>query len=851
MLQSVKNFFTKYGQYIRTIFLISVVVIVVRELLSLSKTVNVSELKTHLSDLSIGQFLLLAIVGLITVVPMFGYDVILNKHRDVPLKPLAFLQNSWIINTFNNLIGFGGIISTGLRLELFGEEKERTKFLKIISVIIFFTTAGLSVLSVVTLIMMLLNLQLAIMNHYWIWVIGGSLYFPVLLVITRGKKARLWSSLKQTEIFWLLGTSVLEWLGVLSFFAFVGYTLGISYQLADLFPILITSFILGILSMIPGGIGSFDLFMIIGLQSLGVSREEALTWLFLYRLFYFIIPFLIGLLLFAKNIASRINKKWRGIPGILWRKLSSFFLISALYFSGILLVLTSAIPDAFISNDWLKRLDIFSFHLIGSAPGILVGFLMLVAGRATISRVKKAYWLTLGVIAFTTVFTVLDDFSVFTTCFFIALLVIVFFSKEYYSRTRMHYSWEAFTIDGAIYFSLIILYVIIGIQYVPIKHHLHLPKAFVDFYLFPNEKAWLTSFVLILAIGLLIFWIFRYLSKGISPLLQTVDPKRVHKILNDYGGNETSHLAFTKDKYIYYYQNSKGEDVAFLLFQTCSNKYIVMGEPSGDRAHFSSLIQSFLDDCETEGVQPLFYEVKEKFVMYLHEFGYDFIKMGEEGYVDLKNFTLTGKKNRGTRSIMNHFSENLITFEVLMPPFSDELFIKLDAISNNWLNGRPEKGFSVGFFDKEYLSQAPIAVVKDREGDIIAFANIMPSYTPESISVDLMRHRLDAPNGTMDFLFVSLFEHFKEQGYSSFNLGMAPFSNVGHSEQSFWEERLAYFLYEFGNNFYSFKGLRQYKEKYVASWIPKYTVYSKKSFFFYNMLQLLIVVGKNKNEKIS
>ncbi len=30
--------------------------------------------------------------------------------------------------------------------------------------------------------------------------------------------------------------------------------------------------------------------------------------------------------------------------------------------------------------------------------------------------------------------------------------------------------------------------------------------------------------------------------------------------------------------------------------------------------------------------------------MILHEFGYDFIKMGEEAYVDLNSFTTSGKK---------------------------------------------------------------------------------------------------------------------------------------------------------------------------------------------------------------
>lgn len=42
------------------------------------------------------------------------------------------------------------------------------------------------------------------------------------------------------------------------------------------------------------------------------------------------------------------------------------------------------------------------------------------------------------------------------------------------------------------------------------------------------------------------------------------------------------------------------------------------------------------------------------------------------------------------------------------------------------------------------------------------------------ISVDLMRFKPGAPNGTMDFIFLSLFEWAKEEGYCIFNIGMSP-----------------------------------------------------------------------------
>jgi len=39
------------------------------------------------------------------------------------------------------------------------------------------------------------------------------------------------------------------------------------------------------------------------------------------------------------------------------------------------------------------------------------------------------------------------------------------------------------------------------------------------------------------------------------------------------------------------------------------------------------------------------------------------------------------------------------------------------------------------------------------------------------LNFDLMRKTADAPNGTMDFLFVSMIQHYKGEGYKTVNLG--------------------------------------------------------------------------------
>lgn len=102
----------------------------------------------------------------------------------------------------------------------------------------------------------------------------------------------------------------------------------------------------------------------------------------------------------------------------------------------------------------------------------------------------------------------------------------------------------------------------------------------------------------------------------------------------------------------------------------------------------------------------------------------------------------------------------------------------MKGISDSWLHSKQgrEKGFSVGSFDPAYLTLNPMALVR-REGQIVGFANLWTSDNKESLSIDLMRYSLDtgaAP--VMDFLFVELLLWGKQEGYASFNLGMAPMS---------------------------------------------------------------------------
>ena len=127
----------------------------------------------------------------------------------------------------------------------------------------------------------------------------------------------------------------------------------------------------------------------------------------------------------------------------------------------------------------------------------------------------------------------------------------------------------------------------------------------------------------------------------------------------------------------------------------------------------------------------------------------------------------------------------------------------------------------MGYFDLAYLDLSPLAVV--RQGTrILAFANVLTAPASRQAGVDLMRHVDEAPPGTMDFLFVSLIEWAKGQGYDEFNLGMAPLSGLENRRLAPVFARLGALVFAEAGALYSFGGLHAYKAKFGPVWRPLY-----------------------------
>lgn len=222
-----------------------------------------------------------------------------------------------------------------------------------------------------------------------------------------------------------------------------------------------------------------------------------------------------------------------------------------------------------------------------------------------------------------------------------------------------------------------------------------------------------------------------------------------------------------------------------------------------------------------------FYQTLSDFLPRYQRAGFKKLKIGDTVLVDLARFNLDGRERKKLRQSIKHLEKTGLRLVRYEPPLRDEVLNQLQQVSDEWLSlpGRRERTFSLGLFDRNYVRATPVAAVEDASGRIQAFVNVIPSYTPGATTVDLMRHRLDAPNGVMDFLFAKHFAQCRALGYSYFDLGLVPLSGFGEKEQPRPTEKAVYFFLKHLEFLFSFSGLKRFKGKYASRWEPRFVIY--------------------------
>lgn len=280
-------------------------------------------------------------------------------------------------------------------------------------------------------------------------------------------------------------------------------------------------------------------------------------------------------------------------------------------------------------------------------------------------------------------------------------------------------------------------------------------------------------------------------------------------------------LAFVGDKSLFYSPDRRSA----LAYAEAGGIRIAMGPPIGPRAAWRSVLEAFQQDSEEKALRPAVYSATPDLLPDLIDLGFRMEKIGENAILDLPGFSLSGNKREVIRRARRKLAERSgATFQLAEPPHSDRLMARLKPVSDAWLhaNGGREKSFSLGRFEKKFLDRCPIGIV-EIHGQAVAFGSLLTTHDKSWAGIDLMRfHPTGAVTNTMDFLLVELILWAKAEGFHRFDLAMAPLSGLVQDEMAPLYARIGQFIFERGEKFYNFQGIRRFKQKFDPEWESRY-----------------------------
>jgi phosphatidylglycerol lysyltransferase len=576
----------------------------------------------------------------------------------------------------------------------------------------------------------------------------------------------------------------------------------------------------GLVSQVPGGLGVFDGIVLATLAP-EVPPAHIVSALVAYRAIYYAGPLVAAFALLAGNEVvfrrAAVSRVLRGARASFAPIVPSVAAGAALV-AGTVLLVSGATPAEHERLHALRRIVplpvLEASHLLGS----VIGTALVLLARALARRVDAAWATAVALLAGGAAVSILKGLDWEEASIMALLLAAMLpFRRQFYRRgallaERFSAGWAiavAAIVGGSIWIGLF------AFEHVGYSHELWL-----EFSLRADAPRTLrASFAAVALVSLVA--LARLLSPARHAPALPGEPEllRVEAVLPS-AASSSAHLALMGDKALLF--GERGD--AFLMYGVEGRSWVSMGDPVGPPREATELAWQFRSLADRHGGWAVFYEVGADALPRYLDMGLALLKLGEEAIVPLRDFTLDGPARRALRQAWHRGARDGITFEVVSREAVPALLPTLRAISDAWLRDKAvrEKGFSLGAFDPAYLARGPVALARHRDR-VVAFANVWSGSPGGELSIDLMRYdAAAAPRTTMEFLFTSLLAWGRDAGYARFSLGMAPFSGFERRENAPLWTRLGALLFQHGENFYNFQGLRAFKEKFAPEWHPRY-----------------------------
>jgi phosphatidylglycerol lysyltransferase len=296
---------------------------------------------------------------------------------------------------------------------------------------------------------------------------------------------------------------------------------------------------------------------------------------------------------------------------------------------------------------------------------------------------------------------------------------------------------------------------------------------------------------------------------------------RATALIEKYGKSTFDYFKVWQDKSFFFSPNHE----SFISYRMVGGVAFCLADPVGPDTDREAVIQAFISFCTENGWINAVMMPDDPSIY--NSVGLSLLKIGEEAVVDLELFVSKTYNTKYFRYVRRKFEGEGYQVVRVKPPISPLVLDEVEKVSRQWLTlpHHREYGFFQGRFDRAYLEKCTLDVLREKTGRMVAFINEVPSYHPGEATFDMMRHIPGLHWGTMDFLFAQMMVTMKNEGYRTFNFGVAPFVGIGNRPDATLTEKTVNQIFERLDWFVHSKGIKQYKLKFEPQWKDSFVAY--------------------------
>ena len=269
------------------------------------------------------------------------------------------------------------------------------------------------------------------------------------------------------------------------------------------------------------------------------------------------------------------------------------------------------------------------------------------------------------------------------------------------------------------------------------------------------------------------------------------------------------------------------DGAAFVGYRVVHGVLLVSGDPVGPPEALPGLVARLVEHVRRHGLALAVVGAGDDTLALWRAAGLRALYLGDEAIVDTRELSLEGRAVRKLRQSVNRLGKAGYTVDLREhSELADAELDELEAVSEAWLDGEPDRGFSMAMDGLRGAHHAGSVVLtaRDADGHVRGFLHFVPAHGRPAMSLGYMRREPGTPNGLTEFMVVRAVEQLRERGVEEVSLNFCAFGRWLREPESVWQ-RLAAGILRPLDGVFQIESLLVFNAKFATRWAPRHVAF--------------------------